>query len=115
MVKVPARLNKHYIFLQSVCFASKIQRKAIIRHSTKEQVNILCEIFYNIFAGNFKISTIELEKLRKFKRNIYDISRKSNSNQERRALLTKYSKLIPLVVQTVLKAIQNGKGSDHGN
>ncbi|KHF23992.1 hypothetical protein JV46_29760 [Solemya velum gill symbiont] len=63
LIEMEKALVPHLSFLELVVSASKIQRTALLKSCSNDQLHILCEIALNIYKGN----TLDRETLNKLR------------------------------------------------
>lgn len=92
-------------------------RTAILQHADKNLVHVLCEIIHNVLKGNLKIPQEDKEKLRKFRRTLYTLLKKSSLKSKRKILVQKggfLQFLIPAVItgiSSIISSVISAKSS----
>ncbi|CAG2196395.1 unnamed protein product [Mytilus edulis] len=76
-------LDTHHHFLHLLRTAKKDQRKALLKTIDKSQLKALCEIAHNIIKGTIVLTPSEKLRLKRFKKIINILGRKSSTRKER--------------------------------
>lgn len=88
-------------FLGMLQTASKEQRKALLKTIDKQQLKALSEIAHNVIKGTVVLSTEEKKKLKKYKKLITILGRKSRTRRDRLRALQRGSTGIVLLVKVI--------------
>jgi hypothetical protein len=91
--------NAYFLHLMSDKSTSKIQVKALLQTISKDQLNALTEIAFNILKGNIPLTENQKKKLRQHRPSLRILGVKKNSANRRKAVLK------PFLVVTVLKIV----------
>ena len=83
------RLKAHAPYLHVLVNGTAKQREGILRGADKELVYCLCECALNVLQGNVKLQNKEKNHLKKYKRQLRDLSNKKISLRTKRKLLLK--------------------------
>lgn len=89
------RLNLHT--LQALKNASPKLRKAILKSADKELILSIVECAYNVLNGNCTLSKCNKRKLKKFKKVLRSLCKKSSIKKKQKLIIQKGGFLIPLL------------------
>lgn len=84
-----SRILKNKDFLQLLCTGNKKLKKTLIQNGTPDQIKSICEIILNLLRGNIKLTDEELDKLKKKKKILRQLSKKNQSSKKRKILIQK--------------------------
>ena len=87
-------------FLELLRTAKKEQRKALLKTVDKLQLKALSEIAHNVIKGTIVLTPSDRTKLRRFKKIIDILGRKSSTRKERLRVLQRGATAIVQLVQT---------------
>lgn len=93
-------LNDFVSFLSQI---SEEQRKAVLLHLTRKQLQFLIEIIYNIARGNIEVTTSEKSRLSKHKVNIRKLLKVDLSRGQRTKRLLQINAILPFFIGIYLK------------
>jgi len=97
-----SRLRRNYLLLKALKKASPSERKHLLRKCNDDFIKCLCDICYNICAGNCKISSKERRCLARNKKSIRNLTNKHKSiNAKRNDLVQKGGFLSSLIVPAI--------------
>lgn len=82
-----ASIKRHFDTLKVLSKAPHKLRNAVIDHSKADLVRALCEIVYNTLEGNIKLTEKDRQKLKRYHRYLYQLSRKSLSVKKKKQIL----------------------------
>lgn len=97
------QLNK--TFLKFICEITSKQRKVILSHITKDQIDLLSEIALNIYKGIFPNRVKYVKHLAPYKSVILRLGSKTEKYRDKKKLLVRYHKIIPNIVKPALEYI----------
>lgn len=96
--------NKHILF--TLRRASPKLRKAILQSAPDDLIKSIIEIVFNILRGNHKISKSCKDSLKKYKKQLRNLSEPSHSLKvKRRVLIQQGGAFLPILLSTVLSGI----------
>ncbi len=102
-----AQLQKNWSFIQLLTQTSAIQQKALLKTLTDNQLSTLCEVILNILKGNLHLSADIIQKIKRYRSVLRNLSSKSASNKTKKTSLVKNQKLIVYILQTVKTSLEN--------
>lgn len=82
-------LDTHQHFLHLLRTAKKDQRKALLKTIDKSQLKVLSEIAHNVIKGTIVLTPSEKVKLKRFKKIISILGRKTSTRKDRLRVLQK--------------------------
>ena len=88
----PTRILNHLPFLTLLTGALPQQRKALLSTASLDQVDCICEITLNVLTGNLTVDKSDLEKLKKHKKRLRQLTQKSVSRKNKRGILKRISR-----------------------
>lgn len=97
-------VKSHVDFIKWLKSAPKSQMRQVIDISTKEQLQALVDVIYNVLIGNCPISTRTRSTLSKYKNILRQIVRKNST----KTLKNLFKKLIPtlgIILSEALKCL----------
>ena len=110
--KSEGRMKRNYAILKYLQKIQPNQQSMIIKGANRDLLETLSEIALNIVKKNIKLSSPQINKLRPYERQIYDLSLKKHSLTKKRKILQTGSGLISgllSVALPVLMSIIGGK------
>ena len=96
------RLQRHVSTLKLLCKAKPRLVKGILKNSDDDLIKCLCECCHNLLKGNISLSKKEISRLKKYKKPIRDVAKKSISLLQKRKFLQKGGFLATLLFTVVL-------------
>ena len=101
------RLRRHIDILRAIKSCSKKQRKALLESASKDQVHCLCECVLNVLNGNVPIDCKKKEKLRKYKKVLYQLSIRKGKKKKgywanKKNLLIQRGGFLPVLLGPIL-------------
>lgn len=108
----PTSLRKHTPYLTILKHSDKIRRKNILKNSSKEQLNTLCNICYNIANGGLPLTSKLKSHLKRHKRVIRLLAQKSLPLSKKRQLMISqtggfWPMLLASVIPSAISAIKS--------
>lgn len=100
-------VKSHAKFLKFLQAASSKQGKAVLITGSAGQINILTEIVKNLIEGNIFISPSDKTSLRKYRLILHKIANPKVSIKNRRVLLIKISRILPVILRGIIKRLDN--------
>ena len=102
-----SKVVKRRDFLQLLANSKNKRRQTLLEIATSDEIKAIIELLYNILHGSIKLSTKDLQKLRKYKKLIREITeKKKNVKQVKGLLKQKGGFLLPLAIPLVLAALK---------
>ena len=92
-------------FIRFLKTSSKVQRNYLIESSTREQLQAIIDILYNILIGNCSIGINIKNKISKYKSIMRQNVDKKLSRKKRKVLFKKLNPLLPLFLTEALKCM----------
>ena len=105
------RVQLQYSFLHLLYTTNDTQRIALIKSITVKQLQVLCEIVFNIYKRTVKISRYFVKKLVPFKREILTLINRQTSLSLKKVALIKLRSVLQIILKPVLSLINNGTGT----
>ena len=110
-----SRVREHFAFLTYLQTISPRRQKVFIKVADRPILEALSEIAINLIKRNVKLSPSEIDKLRPFEEQIYQLSLKKHSInkkkrivQQRGGFLTALlGAVLPALISTVINATQS--------
>ena len=107
------RVRKHMPILEYINSMNEKERKHFLKGANIELLKTLSEICLNLLAGTIKIPPSELQKLKRFKKEIITLSEKRHSLKKRVKICQKggfigslLALAIPSIVQAIISAVK---------
>ena len=85
----PALVKKHLPLLQYPAKGKPRINKAIIEESNPEVIKVICECAKNTLYGNVKLSPVHLNKLKRYKTQLRQLSDKKTGIKQKKRVLQK--------------------------
>lgn len=98
--------EKMKVFCMFLLMSSKEQFNYMLKSITKEQLQIILEILYNISNEIVMIPTEDKRKLKKYKINARKLLSSDLKWTSRRRLLWKIRLVVPIILQNYLKYVK---------
>jgi hypothetical protein len=98
--------EKNKNLLDLIANSNKKLRNNIINNSNKQQIEIICEIIYNVLMGNINISSLNKNKLNKFKNPIRKLVQKSNLKTKKK-ILTQQGGFLQFILPAAITGISS--------
>ena len=95
-------LRTHLPFLQLMTTAKQSQCKALLKTISNSQLNILCEIAYNLTHGSLGIGQKEIKKLKPYKRIIRTLANEQFSSSKKRQYIINHLMKVLLMIKIAL-------------
>lgn len=103
--------QRNQTFLQQVLKSNPIKRKKLIKTSSIDNINALSEIALNTLKGNLKLTPLEIKKLKRHRKHIRKIAKRSISAKQKRNILIQKGGFLPLLLTPFLAAVGSIAGS----
>lgn len=105
------RVVEHIDFLKYLQKISPQRQKAIIKAADKPILEALSEIALNLIKRNITLSSTEIDKLRPFEEQIYQLSLRKHSVSKKKRILqsggfigTLLGSVLPVLISTIIGA-----------
>ena len=98
------RIVSHLSLLKKLKKCKPYQRKALLRNGGKSLQLCLRECAVNLLKGNLHLTKSQVTKLKKYKKQIRDLSKKKTS-QKRRLQIEQKGGFLPALLAPVLGAV----------
>lgn len=100
------RLKKHARFLHLLAKAKTVkERRLILKHAKKEQLNIIREICLNLCAGNVAVSDCIKKRMKKFARVIRSLANRRRPHKNIKRTLVMRGGFLQLLLPAILGLI----------
>ena len=99
------RLQQNEGFLKALSTAHEKQAKALIKTAKSSQLDVICEVILNVLKEVIRIPKALVKKVRKHKKVIRRLARKSLGKFLRRKLMLKYIGIVQTVLGSVLPVL----------
>ena len=106
-----SRVGKNFPFLEYIRGLTKRERDNILKNSSKELQLTLCELALNTLNGNVNLDKKQINKLRPFKKQIYNLANKKTSIKKRKNIIQSggfvtsfLATLIPALIASIVTA-----------
>lgn len=102
-----SRLRRNISIIKSLNSLSPKQFKAVIQNSDKDLLFCLSNIIRNVNTGAIRVSPAVLKKLRRFRKDIYQLCTKRLSLKKRKHILVQnggaiFSTLLPIILGSLI-------------
>lgn len=81
------------------------RRRALLDIATKQEIDAISECLLNILNGNVEIPSEKLNKLRRIKRHLRQLTNKSCSYRKRKQLLKQEGGFLPTILPIALSVL----------
>ena len=88
--------------LRLLSTANKKLRTAVISQADGKLIRAISEIIYNILVGTVDLTPNQFRKLKRYHRQLYELSKKTNSITKKKAILRQYGGFLPTLLPPVL-------------
>ena len=89
ILNIMRRLKLHQTFLQDVLNqANRHQREALLQAANSDQINALSELSLNLLKKHIPVSAGTVDKLKRHKNQLRELSKRRHSVKKRRQLLS---------------------------
>jgi len=100
-------MTKKYLpLLEVLTGASVLQRKAILRTLTKQQLRAILEAVYNVLRGTCPLHPKDKKTLFEYRDIIRRMVSKKLSEKQQRLLVNKYQNILPLLLKPAIRALK---------
>lgn len=103
----------HFLYVYTT--ASRQQQSALTKTMSKSQLYALLEVIFNVLKGTIDITRYDKRLLKRYKRVIRQVVDRGVSEDKKRTLLLKHSRIFRRIVQIALKYILDKHGSRVGS
>ena len=102
-LKIPKRskVNLHLTFLCSCFKSTGKQRKDMIAHANKGQMEAISEVALNLLKGNMLVPTPSFKRLKPHKSKLLYLTRKKPSLQRKKAVLNQKGGFLPALASLI--------------
>ena len=107
-------VQSQYSVLHLLYTTNAIQRIALIKSITVKQLQVLCEIAFNIYKSKIKNSHYFAKKRLPFKREILTLINRQAGLTKKKVALIKLRSVLQIILKPVLFLIKNGTGINEG-
>jgi hypothetical protein len=104
-------VHRNENFLKELLTASDRKRESLLENATKDEIQCLTEIAFNIVNGNFPLDSKTLEKLTKHKQEVRKLSKRPGSHHKKKKFLKQKGGFLPLLLTPVLSVLGTIAGS----
>ena len=109
--KRPSRVREHIDILKYLQKISPQRQKTIIKAADRPILEALSEIALNLIKKNIHLSPSQIEKLKPFEEQIYQLSLRSHSVSKKRRILQKggfigtlLGSVLPILISSIITA-----------
>lgn len=95
--------KKHLPLFHLLVEASNLQRKALVKTMTVEQLHAVTEAIFNVLRGVCPIKKKDKTTLTAYKDNIRRLVSNSLTSKQRKRLLNKHVTILPILLKPVLR------------
>jgi len=106
-----SRLKRNFLLLKTLKKASPNLRKHILKKCNDDLIKCLCDICYNICAGNCKLSPNQHRALIRHKNPIRDLANKKKSLKSKRRSMIQRGGFLPALLIPAISIISSIIGS----
>ena len=99
------RLQQNEGFLKAVSTTHEKQAKALIKTAKSNQLDVICEVILNVLKEVITLPKAVLKKVKKYKKVIRRLAKKSLGKFLRRKLMLKYIGVVQSVLSAVLPVL----------
>ena len=99
-----SRIKRNFNYLKVLSCCNKKMRNAIIRSSSKDLVNSLCECVHNLLKGNIKLNEKEISNLTKYKNPMRKILNQI-SFKKKKKLLVQNGGFLEILLPSVISGL----------
>ena len=100
-----ARLSRNWDLLKVLKSASPPQRKAILLTANDDLILAICEIVDNVLRGAVKLSPLQRNKLKQYKKVLRDTADHKISKKYKRKVIAQKGGFLPLILGPALALV----------
>ena len=103
-----SRVRKHYPLLDYMKNLKPKEQRMIIKGATRELLLTLSEICLNLIKSNIDLAPSEIDKLRPYQSQIYDLTKRNHSLKKRKQIIQRggfLSALLSAVLPALISSI----------
>ena len=109
-----SRLKRNISIIKALNNLSQKQYKAVIQNSDKDLLFCLSNIIHNVNTGTVRVSPAVLKKLRRYRKEIYELCNKKITIKRRKNILVQkggflFSVLLPSIIGSLVSVVTQKK------
>lgn len=97
--------NRNIEFLRLLAKSRKTKRDQLLANATKDQIHCLTEIAHNTLKGNINFKNGPIKKLKKFRKEIRKLAKKSVTIDKKRKILSQRGGFLPVLLTPIISAL----------
>jgi hypothetical protein len=98
-------IRKHRIFLAGLCNLSPQQRIAVLKYSSKDQINCLAEVVLNLLRNNLSLTPTNRAQLKKHRTKLRKLVCPKTTVAQRRKLLVQKGGFLPYIIKPIVSLL----------
>ena len=109
--KKPSKVRQHFEFLSYLSSIPPRRQKLLIKGADRPLLESLSEICINLLADRLELSKAQIDKLRPYKRQIYQLSQRRHSVAQKKRIVQKggmltalLSAVVPALISSIIGA-----------
>jgi hypothetical protein len=99
----PRRLQRNLTLLDLLSKTSKTQREALIKTSTRDQLQCICDCAINILKENIQLTDEQFKKLKRFQKQLRYLANSDDNIEDKRLVIQKGG-FLPILLTPILSA-----------
>jgi hypothetical protein len=99
----PKRLERNLTLLDLLSKTTKAQREALIKTSTQDQLQCICDCAANILKENIHLTDEQFKRLKRFQKHLRYLA-DSSDNLENKRLVIQNGGFLPILLTPILSA-----------
>ena len=103
--KKPSKVRQHFEFLSYLSSIPPRRQKLLIKGADRPLLESLSEICINLLHHRLELSKAQIDKLRPFQRQIYQLSQRRHSVAKKKRIVQTGGAFITALLSTVLPAL----------
>ena len=103
--KKPSKVRQHFEFLSYLSSIPPRRQKLLIKGADRPLLESLSEICINLLQQRLELSKAQIDKLRPYKRQIYQLSQRRHSVAKKKRIVQSGGAFITALLSTVLPAL----------
>ena len=103
--KKPSKVRQHFEFLSYLSSIPPRRQKLLIKGADRPLLESLSEICINLLHHRLELSKAQIDKLRPFERQIYQLSQRRHSVAKKKRIVQTGGAFITALLSTVLPAL----------
>lgn len=108
-------LKKHWCYVKLLATTTNLQRRALLKTGTSDQVKTLCEIIHNVvYNDNLIPSKKYVYQLKSYRASLRRLSESKCTARRRRELLLRISTVLPKLLKPLLDTLEHSLVNQHG-